>query len=195
MSNADPSRRDRRRPGQRTARPHVRHRRPAHGLSRPHAVARRGHAHRPGRRPRSQAAYRRSGRRPRVRQRRVASSRSSSKTFRPHRRRRPPKSRRCAPPARCCTPRSIASAKRRFSKNAGFPAHPVPHRQTQPRNSAPPSPRSASPAILKTADFGYDGKGQVRIQSPGRSRGRWDSIGRVPAVLEAFIAFRMRSVA
>jgi len=45
------------------------------------------------------------------------------------------------------------------------------------------------PSILKTADFGYDGKGQVRVISPGQAESAWSSIGRVPAVLEAFIEF------
>jgi 5-(carboxyamino)imidazole ribonucleotide synthase len=45
------------------------------------------------------------------------------------------------------------------------------------------------PAILKTADFGYDGKGQVRVTAPVEAEAAWSSIGRAPAVLEAFIAF------
>ena len=45
------------------------------------------------------------------------------------------------------------------------------------------------PSILKTADFGYDGKGQVRITSPEQAESAWASIGSVPAVLEAFISF------
>jgi 5-(carboxyamino)imidazole ribonucleotide synthase len=45
------------------------------------------------------------------------------------------------------------------------------------------------PSILKTADFGYDGKGQVRVTSPEQAASAWASIGNVPAVLEAFIAF------
>src|SRR5262249_41802674 len=45
------------------------------------------------------------------------------------------------------------------------------------------------PAILKTADFGYDGKGQVRINAAHEADAAWTSIGRVPAVLEAFIEF------
>jgi len=45
------------------------------------------------------------------------------------------------------------------------------------------------PSILKTADFGYDGKGQVRVTSPEQARAAWSSIGNVPAVLEALIAF------
>lgn len=45
------------------------------------------------------------------------------------------------------------------------------------------------PSILKTADFGYDGKGQVRVTSPDQAASAWASIGNVPAVLEAFIPF------
>jgi 5-(carboxyamino)imidazole ribonucleotide synthase len=45
------------------------------------------------------------------------------------------------------------------------------------------------PSILKTADFGYDGKGQVRVTSPEQAAEAWSSIGNVPAVLEALIKF------
>jgi 5-(carboxyamino)imidazole ribonucleotide synthase len=45
------------------------------------------------------------------------------------------------------------------------------------------------PAVLKTAAFGYDGKGQVRIDSPDRAEEAWNGIGRQEAVLEAFIDF------
>jgi 5-(carboxyamino)imidazole ribonucleotide synthase len=44
-------------------------------------------------------------------------------------------------------------------------------------------------SILKTADFGYDGKGQVRVTSPDQAESAWSSIGRAPAVLEAYIEF------
>ncbi len=45
------------------------------------------------------------------------------------------------------------------------------------------------PAILKTADFGYDGKGQVRIDEAERTEAAWGEIGRKPAVLEKLITF------
>jgi 5-(carboxyamino)imidazole ribonucleotide synthase len=45
-----------------------------------------------------------------------------------------------------------------------------------------------TPAVLKTARFGYDGKGQVRINHPSEAEAAWDSI-RGPAVLEAFVSF------
>ena len=43
------------------------------------------------------------------------------------------------------------------------------------------------PAVLKTAAFGYDGKGQVAIDTPTAAPAAWDAIGRAEAILEAFI--------
>jgi 5-(carboxyamino)imidazole ribonucleotide synthase len=48
--------------------------------------------------------------------------------------------------------------------------------------------RIGTPAILKTARFGYDGKGQVRIASAEEADAAWDAIGG-PAVLEGFVPF------
>ena len=47
------------------------------------------------------------------------------------------------------------------------------------------------PSILKTAGFGYDGKGQVRVTSVDQAEAAWTSIGRVEAVLEKFIPFEL----
>jgi 5-(carboxyamino)imidazole ribonucleotide synthase len=49
--------------------------------------------------------------------------------------------------------------------------------------------RLGCPAILKTASFGYDGKGQARIDRAADAVATWDQIGRQPAVLEAFVDF------
>ncbi len=46
-----------------------------------------------------------------------------------------------------------------------------------------------TPAVLKTAGFGYDGKGQVRITSVDDVEGAWTSMAGQEAVLEAFIDF------
>ena len=45
------------------------------------------------------------------------------------------------------------------------------------------------PAVLKTRRFGYDGKGQARITSPGDAAAAWAAIGEEPAILEAFVDF------
>ena len=44
-----------------------------------------------------------------------------------------------------------------------------------------------TPAILKTADFGYDGKGQVRIEATTAVDEAWNRMGRPVGVLEALV--------
>lgn len=46
-----------------------------------------------------------------------------------------------------------------------------------------------APAILKTAAFGYDGKGQVRIERADEAAAAWAALGAQPAVLEALVDF------
>lgn len=46
-----------------------------------------------------------------------------------------------------------------------------------------------TPAILKTARLGYDGKGQVRITHPDDAAAAWEAIAGGPAVLEGLVAF------
>lgn len=49
-----------------------------------------------------------------------------------------------------------------------------------------------TPAVLKTAGFGYDGKGQARIRRPEDAAGAWCKLfpgGHGEAVLEAFVDF------
>ncbi len=45
------------------------------------------------------------------------------------------------------------------------------------------------PAVLKTAGFGYDGKGQYRIQNIAELPAAWMAVGENEAVLEAFVDF------
>ncbi len=45
------------------------------------------------------------------------------------------------------------------------------------------------PALLKTADFGYDGKGQVRINQPSEAAAAWASLAVEEAVIESLIDF------
>ncbi len=46
-----------------------------------------------------------------------------------------------------------------------------------------------TPSILKTADFGYDGKGQTRIDRVDQIDAAWANLGRPLGVLEAFVPF------
>jgi 5-(carboxyamino)imidazole ribonucleotide synthase len=50
--------------------------------------------------------------------------------------------------------------------------------------------RVGLPAILKTRRLGYDGKGQVRLESADALAGAIDEIRGAPAVLEGFVAFQ-----
>jgi 5-(carboxyamino)imidazole ribonucleotide synthase len=43
------------------------------------------------------------------------------------------------------------------------------------------------PAVLKTASFGYDGKGQARIENAGQAQSAWSALGRQESILEAFV--------
>lgn len=45
------------------------------------------------------------------------------------------------------------------------------------------------PGILKTAQSGYDGKGQMRVAEAAALPAAWKSLGRVPCVLEAVVPF------
>ena len=45
------------------------------------------------------------------------------------------------------------------------------------------------PAILKTAVFGYDGKGQIRLDSDAQLEAAWQAVGRQASVLEAHVDF------
>jgi 5-(carboxyamino)imidazole ribonucleotide synthase len=49
--------------------------------------------------------------------------------------------------------------------------------------------RLGCPAVLKTASFGYDGKGQAKVSSAAEARAAWEMLNRQPCVLEAFVEF------
>jgi 5-(carboxyamino)imidazole ribonucleotide synthase len=75
-----------------------------------------------------------------------------------------------------------------FLRHAGFPVAPF-----APVRSAEELARAVAeigtPAVLKTAGWGYDGKGQARIATPGEVAAAWRSLGTDEAVLEAFVDF------
>jgi len=45
------------------------------------------------------------------------------------------------------------------------------------------------PAVLKTSESGYDGKGQVLVREPGDLAAAWDSLRRRESILEEFVDF------
>jgi 5-(carboxyamino)imidazole ribonucleotide synthase len=50
-------------------------------------------------------------------------------------------------------------------------------------------PNTPEGGILKTAELGYDGKGQARVGSAEELRAAWTELGQVPCVLEGLVPF------
>ena len=77
---------------------------------------------------------------------------------------------------------------KRFLQGAGFPV--TPFRPVESLVDLEQAVRELGcPAILKTAGWGYDGKGQVRLNAPAEAAGAWAKLGGEPAVLEALVDF------
>ncbi|HEX8097221.1 MAG TPA: 5-(carboxyamino)imidazole ribonucleotide synthase, partial [Pyrinomonadaceae bacterium] len=75
-----------------------------------------------------------------------------------------------------------------FLSRAGFPVTPFRHIQSL-EDLRRAAAELGLPAVLKTAGFGYDGKGQRRIDSEDEINGAHDSLDGREAVLEAFVDF------
>jgi 5-(carboxyamino)imidazole ribonucleotide synthase len=75
-----------------------------------------------------------------------------------------------------------------FLSRAGLPLTPF-RRVTSLQDLTVAARELGLPAILKTADFGYDGKGQVRITDASELARAWQSVGERESVLEAFVDF------
>ena len=75
-----------------------------------------------------------------------------------------------------------------FLREAGFPT--VSFRAVRSREELDSAlGEIGTPAVLKTAGFGYDGKGQTRISAPGGAAAAWDALAGSEAVLEAWVDF------
>jgi 5-(carboxyamino)imidazole ribonucleotide synthase len=75
-----------------------------------------------------------------------------------------------------------------FLADRGFPVTPFACVRTL-EDLAAGAARVGTDAVLKTASFGYDGKGQVRVGSLDEAEAAWVRLGRQEAVLERFIDF------
>ena len=75
-----------------------------------------------------------------------------------------------------------------FLADGGFPVTPFAHLRSA-RDLADAVRLVGTPAVLKTASFGYDGKGQRKVGSLEEAEAAWVAIGRQEAVLERFIDF------
>ena len=73
-------------------------------------------------------------------------------------------------------------AEKRFLSEAGVPIAPY-----IVVDSDSPATDFVYPALLKTAEFGYDGKGQRRVDSADELRAAWQELGAVECVLERIL--------
>lgn len=73
-----------------------------------------------------------------------------------------------------------------FLARAGFPVAPYRAVETEVELRAALE-EIKSPAVLKTAGFGYDGKGQVKIEAADGADAAWAALGEGEAVLEAWV--------
>lgn len=76
-----------------------------------------------------------------------------------------------------------------FLKSNGFPVTPFEVVRSLEELQAAVS-RIGTPSVLKTAGWGYDGKGQAKIATPGDVADAWRKCNTAEAVLEAWVDFR-----
>lgn len=90
-------------------------------------------------------------------------------------------------------PRALAVAQNRireklFMREQGLPVAPfAPVRSLADLQQA--LPEIGVPAVLKTAESGYDGKGQVKIEAITAAAAAWEAINGKAAILESFVTF------
>jgi 5-(carboxyamino)imidazole ribonucleotide synthase len=76
-----------------------------------------------------------------------------------------------------------------FLRAAGIPCTPFAEATTRAQWEAALT-EMGLPAVLKTAAWGYDGKGQSLIHSRNEAQAAWTSLGGAPSILEGWIDFQ-----
>ena len=79
---------------------------------------------------------------------------------------------------------------KRFLAGHGFPVTPFREINTQ-ADLSEAAEALGLPAVLKTASFGYDGKGQQKLTSPGHVPEAFAALGGQQGVLEAWVPFEL----
>lgn len=75
-----------------------------------------------------------------------------------------------------------------FLQDAGLPLAPWARVRSQDELAAALT-RLGCPAVVKTAGWGYDGKGQVKVARPEDAAAAWQRLGTSDLVVEAFVDF------
>ncbi|ODS70361.1 MAG: 5-(carboxyamino)imidazole ribonucleotide synthase, partial [Acidovorax sp. SCN 68-22] len=90
--------------------------------------------------------------------------------------------------------RAVAVAQDRAQEKAHFDACGVPcapYAVIASAGDLAALPPDLLPGILKTARMGYDGKGQARVATADELAAAWESVGRVPCVLEKMLPLQL----
>jgi len=77
---------------------------------------------------------------------------------------------------------------KRFLRAAGIPCTPFAEATTAEQLQTALAELGA-PAVLKTAAWGYDGKGQTLVRSVAEAQAAWSALAGAPAILEGWIDF------
>jgi 5-(carboxyamino)imidazole ribonucleotide synthase len=75
-----------------------------------------------------------------------------------------------------------------FLQSAGIPCTPFAE-VTSEAQLIEAVDRIGAPAVLKTTAAGYDGKGQAKVDTTAAAAAAWQSIGRLPAILEGWVDY------
>jgi len=75
-----------------------------------------------------------------------------------------------------------------FLRDNGFPTTPF-QRVNSLADLEHAIAKIGAPGVLKTASFGYDGKGQVKIKTPAEAAKAWESMKGAESIYEGFVDF------
>jgi 5-(carboxyamino)imidazole ribonucleotide synthase len=78
---------------------------------------------------------------------------------------------------------------KRFLESVGIPCSPFAPVTTDAELASAIN-KLGTPAVLKTTAWGYDGKGQVKIDSADSATGAWQGLNRQPAICEQWVNYQ-----
>lgn len=78
---------------------------------------------------------------------------------------------------------------KRFLESAGIPGTPFAP-VTTAGDLASAIDKLGTPAVLKTTAWGYDGKGQAKVESAAVATEAWNALGRQPAICEQWVDYQ-----
>jgi 5-(carboxyamino)imidazole ribonucleotide synthase len=92
------------------------------------------------------------------------------------------------PPPRALEVSQDRLAEKTFFQSLGIPTPPFTPVDTREQFDAAVA-EIGLPAVLKTRQFGYDGKGQAVLRAPAEAEAAWEKLGGRPLILERFVPF------